>query len=84
VGKVHRAQTPPPIIEVEWDDIVTRSGWLEHREKETGPAACRTVGYVLVRDDKYVVLSASWSDQDRADTTTIPMGVVRSITELRK
>jgi hypothetical protein len=75
---------PPIIVEVEWSDIVTRPGWLSHREHETGPMECRTVGYVLKRSEQEIVLSASWSTQDRADTTTIPMGVVHSITELRK
>lgn len=75
---------PPIIVECEWEDIVTRPGWLSHREHETGPMQCRTVGYVLKRNDKEIVLSASWSTQDRADTTTIPMGVVRSITELHR
>ena len=75
---------PPIIVEVTWSDIATRGGWLSHREHETGPVECRTVGYLMKRDDKFVVLSASWSTQDRADTTTIPMGVVHSITELRK
>lgn len=72
------------IVEVLWMDIATRGGWLSHKERETGPVECRTVGYLLKRDEKTIVLSASWSDQDRADTTTIPMGVVHSITELHR
>jgi hypothetical protein len=75
---------PPKIVEVEWLDIVTRPGWMSHREHETGPMECRTVGYVLKDNDQEIVLSASWSTQDRADTTTIPKGVVKNITEWKK
>ncbi len=72
------------MVEVRWSDIATRGGWLSHRERETGPVECRTVGYLLKKDEAVVVLSASWSSQDRADTTTIPLGVVKEITELRR
>ena len=75
---------PPKIVEVEWIDIVTRSGSTEHREHETGAPKCRTVGYLLEDNDQEVVLSGSWSEADRADTTSIPRGVVRSVTELHR
>jgi len=75
---------PPAIVEVLWEDIFTRPGWLGHKAREDGSAECRTVGYLLSKDARYVRLSSSWSSDERADTTTIPIGVVRSITELRK
>ncbi len=82
--KIGASRKPPPIVEVLWTDIYTRTGWKAHRSREDGSAECRTVGYLLQKDELYVRLSSSWSDDERADTTNIPMGVVRSITELRK
>jgi len=74
----------PSIVEILWEDIFTRPGWLAHRQREQRSAECRTVGYLLEKDEKHVRVSSSWSSDERADTTSIPMGAVRSITELRK
>lgn len=75
---------PPPIIEVHWTDTATRGGWTEHGDKETGTIDCWTVGYLLEHTDRHIVLSGSWNAGQRADTTTIDRGAVKSYRELRK
>jgi hypothetical protein len=81
---VRKRRRPPTIVEVIWEDIVTTSGWEAHRKRGPDVAECRTVGYVVMRDKKHIVLVSSWSSDERMSKTTIPMGVVVSITELRK
>jgi hypothetical protein len=75
---------PPPVWEVHWTDTATRAGWTEHRDKETGTIECWTVGYLLEKTDEHIVLSGSWNEGQRADTTTIDAGAVKSYRELRK
>lgn len=75
---------PPVIAEVHWIDTATRSGWAEHGEKETGTVDCWTVGYLMEKTDTHITLSGSWNQSERADTTTIDRGAVKSYRELRK
>lgn len=75
---------PPVICEVLWTDTATRPGWADHAEKESGTVECWTVGYLLEKTDKHIVLSGSWNQYERADTTTIDAGAVKSYRELRK
>ena len=48
--KVKGGRIVPPIVEVLWEDIFTRAGWQTHKSKEQGSAECRTVGYLLSKE----------------------------------
>jgi hypothetical protein len=78
-------QNPPPIFEVEWQDIVvTTTGWQSNKLNKPDIEICRTVGYVVFNDGKNVVLVSSWSIDEQITKSTIPIGCVRSIVEWKK
>jgi hypothetical protein len=79
-----RTRLVPQIVEVIWEDSYTTDGWEAHRRGGPETAECRSVGYLLSRDMKHIVLAGSWSDTEVMSKTTIPMGVVRAVVKLRK
>ena len=74
-----------PLVEVEWIDSATRDGWgsiAEHTDP--APLVCRTAGYLLVQDDKKVVIAHSQhEDGDVCGSMTIPRVAVRRFTRLK-
>lgn len=76
---------PFPIVQVIWTDAETSQGW-EHmdEEKPTVPEVV-TVGF-LVKESDSVVLVASTIGHDRSHNSriSIPKGMIKSVTVLRK
>ena len=78
-----------PIVEVTWADAAsTGAGWMLARElKEWMDAdftVCKTVGYLVRKDNKKVVVAASGTSNDKwSDTTEIPRSQVRRIRRLK-
>lgn len=72
--------------EVEWLDSSSNHRWGEVEEyiELSGPSLCRSIGYVLVNDERRVVLAQSHSAfQHVADTIAIPREVVRKFRWIR-
>lgn len=69
------------LVEVEWIDSCHNQGWgsIENHKRESGPATCRTVGYLVESTSKRVVLAQSQSSYSghAGDIMTIPRSCVR-------
>jgi hypothetical protein len=74
----------PTPVEVTWIDSAFDRGWAKLAEKRAMTVArCRTVGYLLDRDDDVIKLVQSLGDADSAaDGIAIPRVAVRSIRRL--
>jgi len=71
------------MMRVEWEDAATYSGWtdLEHREFPT--SECVSVGFLLSRSDRAIVMALTISDGGGAsEIVAIPVANVREIREL--
>ena len=76
-----------PIVLVEWaDSVVERSAWNDRETdpKHYQPGVCRSVGWLLDKDDVRVVLLGDTSDTQHGRHMTIPLGCVTSIKTLVK
>ena len=74
------------VVIVEWEDASSTNGYYdkEHPEKATTVQA-RTVGFLVERGRKVVkVCGESFEDGDFRHVHSIPRGMVRKITELRR
>lgn len=71
------------VIEIWWRDIEINSGW-----ETTGDAMgymaplVRSVGMVIERNDKFIQIIMSHSDDECNGRKTIPLGCIERITEL--
>lgn len=74
-----------PIVEVEWIDSYSSHGWqktADHRAPRDSAAACRTVGYLTIKDSRTIGITNSMSGGDYDDCTQfIPR---RAVLRLRK
>ena len=82
-----RKQRKIPRVEVTWDDSTSLNyGWLsldEYLERRQ-PARCTSVGYLVYRDRRSLVLMMSQADNDDvSDGLTIPVACVRRVQHLR-
>jgi len=73
------------IIEVEWIDSAVKGRWQAKAEYEKcQPSLCRTAGYLLVKDEKrIVILQSNSNDGDVCDSMTIPLVCVKHIRRLK-
>lgn len=75
------------ILEVEWDDSATLSRWgYEKEHTESSVAKCRSVGYLIERNEKHIVLALNASDETGrvGDTISIPAACVRKVRRIDK
>jgi hypothetical protein len=79
-----RAKAMRP-AEVEWVDSKAQGSWRDADEyRNEQPAPCRSVGYVLTRDAKKIILLQSQSESGGvSDSITIPIGCVTKVRYLR-
>lgn len=61
----------PKILYIEWDDHYSTSETWQHvddikGEKVLSCSKCRTVGFLLCEDKKWIRLSLNWSDNNSA------------------
>lgn len=76
-----------PKVEITWIDSMTHSGWRDIEEAmEKSVANCKTVGYILRKDEDMIVLAMSWSEnaEQVSDVTCIPSVAVEEIVELER
>ena len=75
-------------VEVEWVDTATHGGWYPvgdflHTQK-VGPLVCKSIGYLMRKDDECVVVVQSVSENDKAsDSISIPVKCVVKIRNLQ-
>ena len=78
------------IVEVAWEDTLTRHGWSSHDELPTQAWLIQSVGYVTQDDDAGLVVvearggSASGVGKDYGCATFIPRSAVRKVVELKR
>lgn len=72
-------------VRVEWVDSASTGRWRHRKEAERfDVVACTTVGFVVSRNSKRIVLAQSVSeDDDVCDTMTIPAGCVKRVRRLK-
>lgn len=74
------------LVLIRWLDAVSDdSGWkkVSHVAKQSPPLV-KSVGWVIRRTKTKITLAASLVHDDCDGDVTIPIGMVRSITELRE
>ena len=78
---------PKEILEIEWNDTATHSGWRSQKALEKAkPVPCRTIGY-FCRQNKNTITVAKCLDDDDADALdaqTIPKVVIGKVRRLSK
>ena len=75
---------PPPIdslVLIEWDDATQPShGWVAPDDIDPTPALCQSVGWIVHRDDRAIILAATQCDGGEVmGAMCIPRGTVRSV-----
>ena len=76
------------IVEVEWEDTLTRHGWSGSDELPKKCWQIRSVGYVIQDDDVGIVVVEARGEAPNLDTkdygcaTMIPRSAIRKVTEL--
>lgn len=82
-----------PLVKIHWRDISAGHNWLDLKESiEFGEkrfdTPCFTVGYLLHKDRKIVVLAGSYSEDEDGmtynDVSMIPASVVVNIKKLNE
>ena len=83
---------PGPLVEIEWLDIFTTSGWQDEADlqillEQRPGMPCINVGYLLAETkDRVVVCSGAYGETgkvvSRSEITVIPRGCVERITRL--
>lgn len=85
---VARRKTRYPAVEVEWTDTYTDGGWAyikDHVKKVRAPLLIRSVGYLLERNARTIILTQQLDEAfgKASDTVTIPRGCVYRVRRLR-
>ena len=72
------------LVLVEWLDAITaHSGWKDIDEvRKNKPPLVKSVGWVVSKSPNHITLCASIVGKDVDGDVTVPMGMVRKITEL--
>lgn len=71
-----------PIVEIEWLDIITQSGWSVMKDVlEAEPIQCKTIGYLVAERETHITVAHSLQP-DSSDYTVIPLGCVKNIRKI--
>lgn len=69
-------------VRVTWDDAVgSDEGWVEAKDHTTQTASCITVGKIIRKDKKQVVLaqSAGADDEQVGNIWAVPLGMITAV-----
>ena len=78
--------TAGPLVKVEWNDAAQniKVHVINGNEPEEHLAKCVTIGELIVKDRKALILLQHWSDTDGIDILAIPTDWVQEITVLEE
>jgi len=78
--------TAGPLVRVKWNDAAAqiKIHVINGNEPEEHLAKCETVGELIVKDRKALILCQHWSDTDGIDILAIPTDWVQEITVLEE
>jgi hypothetical protein len=78
--------TAGPLVKIEWNDAAAqiKIHVINGNEPEEHLAKCVTVGELIVKDRKALILCQHWSDTDGIDILAIPTDWVTKITVLEE
>lgn len=75
----------PDLVLITWDDAYTEDGWQDREAyKPAEPQICHTVGYVMEKNRKSIVVAQTISENQTGARWRIPRGMVIKIEVLRK
>ena len=77
------------IVRVLWDDARDISGWKKEADiiqnaEDASAGLVETVGFLVLKTKKYIVISSSFSDPLYNNSSRIPIGMVLKIEKLCK
>lgn len=71
------------MVVVTWRDAVHSFGWQDNEEPEFDEDTCKSVGWLLKRDKKFVTLAQTVGmDNANAQLIQIPSGMIEKVEEL--
>lgn len=73
----------PRLVALIWEDIAPHDGsWVERTSVKPAPAVMESVGWLILEDNKYVILAQDldFKDDMVAGLATYPRGCVQSLT----
>lgn len=73
---------PPKIAVVEWDDAHMEGWWIDGAARPPVPEIVRSVGWLVHKTAKHLVLVQSLTEGQHGNRLQIPRGMVRSIVEI--
>jgi hypothetical protein len=75
-----------PLVVVEWVDAYSTDPWTPVWEFDDEEKACRSVGYLVKKGKKHLHVAGTFSESgdDAACTMSIPRGMVKRITYIKK
>jgi len=74
------------LVEVEWEDSCAYRGWQITEQTEISmPSQCRSIGYLMVKDDDRIVIAQSLDDDGMsvADVIVIPKSAVKRLRNIK-
>ena len=73
------------LVKVDWHDCTTRQNWIANEDAcNLATISCTSVGWLLKKTRKEIVLTSMKADDDSSCHQTIPRGCVTRITELKE
>lgn len=70
-------------VRIHWVDVIAGNdqGWVEPKDIEAKPAECLSVGYVVRKDKRQVVIAMSIGKNDKEVNTIgqIPLGCITKV-----
>lgn len=73
-----------PLAVVEWEDAAHEFGWQEGVIPEPKTVIVRSVGYVIKRTKKHILLAQSIAEDNHAQTLQIPKGMVIKVKNIKE
>jgi len=80
---VAKASKEPPIVLVEWDDAHMEGWWVDGDPQAPEPDLVRSVGWLVHKTRRHLVLVQSRTDGQHGNRLQIPRGMVRSMSTLK-
>lgn len=72
------------LVEVKWVDSALNIGWKSEYSKETSISQCKTVGYLIKKNKKQLVIAMNINDSGGySEAMAIPIGCVKSIKKVK-